>query len=92
MCIRDRTTVYFDGLHHWQRIPSTTMTFAAKVSTLKKDKKVFWAWTKTKHPYDLYIFLQLKRRVLVSPIVSISTHGETAFLSPCVDWEKISKE
>lgn len=82
--------VFFDGEFFWQKILSTTMTFASRVKTLKKDKKFFWKWTNTKHPYDLYIFIdiRLKNRVMVSPIPGLSTHGEKAFLSPKVDWSK----
>lgn len=83
--------IYNDGQRIWQRVPSTTMTFCARVSTLKKDKKIFWAYTGTKHPYDLEIFINLlmKKRVLVSPVMSLSTHGETKFLAKGIDWSKV---
>ena len=83
--------LFFDDKRVWQRVPSTTMTFCAMVKTLKKDKKVFWNYTNTKHPYDLEIFINLllKHRVLVSPIPSISTHGETEFLAHGVKWEEL---
>jgi hypothetical protein len=79
---------------YWIYVVSTTMTFAAKVSTLKNDKNIFWKWTSTKHPYDFEIFLDLRKkgRKMISPIPSVGTHGETAFLAPFIDWEKIQKE
>lgn len=82
---------FYDGKRFWQRVPSTTMTFCTNVKKLRKDKKVFWKYTKTKHPYDLEIFTNLlaKKRVLVSPIPSLSTHGEIEFLADGVDWEKL---
>ena len=81
---------FYDGEFFWQKILSTTMTFASRVKTLKKDKKYFWKWTNTKHPYDLYIFIDLRRhhRLMISPIPGLSTHGERAYLSPNVDWAK----
>ena len=68
------------------------MTFAAFVSTLKKDKNIFWKWTNTKHPFDFQIFTELrlrKRRRLLSVIPGYSTHGETKWLSPLMEWNNI---
>jgi hypothetical protein len=86
---------------HWKNANSTTMTFAAKVSTLKSDKKVWWKFTAKKVPNDFRAFLHLqcldawwkkmiqKKRVLITPLPSKSTHCETEFLAPLVDWAKI---
>ena len=66
------------------------MTFASKVSTLKDDKDIF-----DKHiidfPNDFKLFIDLreKGKSLVSPIPGYSTHGETKFLTPLVNWEKV---
>lgn len=75
---------------HWKITNSTTMTFAAFVGTLRKDKDLFWKWTKTKHPFDFQIFMALarRRRVLISPVPGYSTHGEIKYLSPLADWRK----
>ena len=88
----EKRELYFTGSHHWKTTCSTTMTFASFVSVLKRDKKVFMRWTETKHPYDFQIFIELflfKKARLVSPIPSLSTHGETKFLAPGIDWESI---
>lgn len=87
----EKSKVYFAGNHHWKTTDSTTMTFAAFADTLRRDKKYFWRWTVTSHPYDFYIFLELKKlakRTLVSPIPSLSTHGDSDFLALGIDWEK----
>lgn len=71
------------------------MTFAAKASTLLSDKKVFYRWTSTRHPYDFELFTELKiikRRRLISPIPSYSTHGEVAFLANYINWEVLANE
>jgi len=77
---------------HWKLTNSTTMTFAAKVSTLKQDEAILREFTSGTHPNDFHMFLTLrneKQRGLVTPIPGYSTHGETAWLSPLTDWSKI---
>lgn len=63
---------------------STTMTFAAKVKTLREDESILRKWTSTTHPYDYPMFLELKdkNRILLIPLNTFATHGETAWLSP----------
>lgn len=87
--------VFLAGGRHWKRTNSTTMTFAAFADVLKRDKATFWRWTDTRHPYDFQIFCDLKlfsKALLVSPVPSLSTHGETKWLAPLVEWEKVSVE
>jgi len=87
----EKTRVFFLGHHHWKATNSTTMTFAAFADTLRRDKHCFWRWTATRHPYDFYIFLELRKiygRTLISPIPSMSTHGDTNSLALGVDWEQ----
>ncbi len=88
--LETRQEVYFSGHHHWRTTSSTTMTFAAFVDVLKRDKAVFMRWTDTTHPYDFQIFIELgllNKARLISPIPTLSTHGETAFLAPGIYWE-----
>lgn len=75
---------------HWKLTNSTTMTFAAKVSTLKQDEAILREYTSGTHPNDFHMFLALreKQRGLITPIPGYSTHGETAWLSPLINWEK----
>lgn len=85
--------VFFVKNRHWKKTNSTTMTFASFVDTLKRDKAIFWRWTDTRHPYDFQIFVDLalfSKAYLVSPIPSLSTHGETLFLAPVIEWHSIN--
>ena len=86
----EKTRVFLSESVHWKITDSTTMTFAAQVKTLRRDRDIFDRWTQTKHPYDFQIFIDLARnkRLLISPLPGYSTHGETAVLSPLTDWEK----
>lgn len=90
----EKCNLFKTNTHHWKTTNSTTMTFAAFVDVLKRDKNVFWKHTSTGFPYDFKIFLELnaQNKLLSTPIPSLSTHGETDFLAPFTDWEKISKQ
>lgn len=86
----ENTRVYCGKYSHWKITNSTTMTFAAKVKTLREDEETLRKWTASTHPNDFKMFLDLhsKGRKLVSSIPGLSTHGETKFLSPLVKWER----
>ena len=84
------TRVYLGEYCHFKLTNSTTMTFAAKVKTLKEDEDVLRKWTKDTHPYDFQMFMELKQRGrrLASSIPGFATHGETKFLSPLINWKQ----
>lgn len=85
------TRVYLTDSCHWKITNSTTMTFAAKVSTLKRTEEILRKHTSTTHPNDFGMFLELreKNELLVTSIPGYSTHGETAWLSSLTNWSKI---
>ena len=85
------TRVYLTDSCHWKITNSTTMTFAAKVSTLKRTEEVLRKHTSTTHPNDFHMFLELRQKgeLLVTSIPGYSTHGETAWLAPLTDWSKV---
>ena len=86
------TRVYKTDSVHWKITNSTTMTFAAKVSTLKSNEAILRKHTSGTHPNDFQMFLELREanKLLITPIPGYSTHGETAWLSPFTNWKKIS--
>ena len=63
---------------------STTMTFAAKVKTLKEDESTLRKHTSGSHPDDFKMFLELRSngKALLCPLNTFSTHGETQWLAP----------
>jgi len=89
----EKTRVILGRICHWKETHSTTMSFAAKAQTVKENVNIFRRWLTTAHPYDCEIFIDLARkgRRLISPIPGFSTHGETEFLGPFVDWEEVEK-
>jgi hypothetical protein len=87
----ENTRVYLTESTHWKITNSTTMTFAAKVSTLKENEETLRHHTSGTHPNDFQMFMELRtnNKLLVTPIPGYATHGETAWLSPLTDWSKI---
>ena len=85
------TRVYLTKSCHWKITNSTTMTFAAKVKTLKRVESTLRKWTSDTHPNDFQMFLSLREQgeLLVTPIPGYSTHGETSWLTPLTDWSNI---
>jgi hypothetical protein len=67
------------------------MTFAAKVSTLKRVEPILRKYTQGSYPEDFKMFLELREynELLITPLPGYSTHGETAWLTPLIDWSKI---
>jgi hypothetical protein len=87
----EETRLYLTDSCHWKITNSTTMTFAARVSTLKRTESILRKWTVGEHPHDFQMFLELreKNEPLVTPVPGYATHGETAWLSPLTDWSTV---
>tara|TARA_R110000772_G_scaffold27798_1_gene70526 strand:- start:23 stop:709 length:687 start_codon:yes stop_codon:yes gene_type:complete len=85
------TRVHLTESCHWKITNSTTMTFAAKVSTLRRTEEILRKHTSGTHPNDFHMFLELREKgeLLVTSIPGYSTHGETAWLAPLTDWSKV---
>ena len=87
----EETRVYLTKSTHWKITNSTTMTFAAKVSTLKRCQSILRKYTQGSYPEDFKMFLELRssNELLITPLPGYATHGETAWLSPLIDWSKL---
>lgn len=85
------TRVMLTDSCHWKLTNSTTMTFASTVGTLREDESILREFTKGSYPRDFEMFLALRenQKGLLTPIPGYSTHGETAWLTPLIDWSKI---
>lgn len=78
------TKIYRGETQLFGMFNSTTMTFAAKVKTLKEDEAILRKWTNGTHPNDFKMFLELRDngKALLCPLNTFSTHGETQWLAP----------
>ena len=85
------TRVYLTNSCWFKITNSTTMTFAAKVSTLKRVEPILRKHTNGSYPRDFDMFMELRSQneLLISSIPGYSTHGETAWLAPHTDWESL---
>jgi hypothetical protein len=83
------TKVFLSKSCHWKLTNSTTMTFAAKLKTLREDEPILRKWTVGSYPEDFRMFLKLrdKGRTLITPIPSYSTHGDLPWLAPLINWD-----
>ena len=86
----EETKILLTDFCHWKVTNSTTMTFAARVKTLKKDERVLRKFTDGTYPFDYKMFLKLRKkgRILVSSIPGFATHGEIEWLAPLTDWSQ----
>jgi hypothetical protein len=89
----EESRVYRSKNCHWKITNSTTMTFASRVRTIRQRSGTIRKWTAGTHPHDFQMFLSLRAEgeILGSAVPGYSTHGESKFLSPGVDWEAISR-
>jgi hypothetical protein len=78
------TKIYRGETQLFGMFNSTTMTFGAKVKTLKEDETILRKHTSGIHPNDFSMFLELrdKGNALLCPLNTFSTHGETQWLAP----------
>lgn len=85
------TRVYLTTSCHWKITNSTTMTFASKVSTLRRIEPTLRKHTTGSYPDDFKMFLELREQneLLITAIPGYATHGETRWLAPLTDWSKI---
>jgi hypothetical protein len=84
----EETRVFLTKNRHWKLTNSTTMTFASTVNVLKEDASIWLQHTSGTYPrdFDCFIDLRSKGRTLATPIPSLSTHGETRWVAPLIDW------
>lgn len=85
------TRVMLSKSSHWKLTNSTTMTFAARVKTLREDEDILRKFTTGTYPrdYDMFLALRDKGRSLITPIPGVCTHGETDWASPLTNWEAV---
>lgn len=85
------TSLYLTKSCHWKITNSTTMTFAAKVSNLRRAEKIM-----RKHavdrPTDYAMWLEIKKELdmnVYSSVPGYATHCETPWITPLTDWNEV---
>ncbi len=84
------TKIYQGRKSFYYFVNSTTMTFVTRVGELRNDENIFRKYTNGNICRDYEMWLELRElgNVLLCPIPGYSTHTETKWLSPLIDWEK----
>lgn len=84
------TKVFLSKSTHWKITNSTTMTFATSVRTLRADYEIWKIGSGGRIPEDYMTFMALRGmgRSLATPIPSYSTHCETKWIAPLIDWSE----
>lgn len=75
---------------HWRTIPSTTNTYAMKFKTLKRDFETHIKYSTNVHislDHNKFLDLNCNNKYLGSPIPGFSTHVETQWISPIINWQ-----
>ncbi|UCB46431.1 MAG: glycosyltransferase family 2 protein [Spirochaetota bacterium] len=96
------TRVIKTSSSHWKKTNSTTLTFAARVRTLREDQKEWKRCVSSNVPNDFLVFVRLnksrffyrpfkRKRILIHPVPGRATHGEADFLTPFCDWESVAE-
>jgi len=83
------TKVYKTNNRFWMLVDSTTMTFGAKASTLKRDSDIISKHILGEYPTDCAMFNELREnnRSLIQPIPTLATHGELKWLASTIGLE-----
>lgn len=87
--------IYVTKSCHWRTTPSTTNTYAMRFSTLALDLTIHKKYSmggKITRDHKKFCHLKRKGAKLISPIPGWSTHVETDYLSPCIEWKGFFKE
>jgi hypothetical protein len=78
---------------HWRTTPSTTNTYAMLASTFKKHYNIHKEYCDLEKGYtrdhDKFLRLWNEGSNLISCLPGYSTHCETEYLSPCINWKNI---
>ena len=78
---------------HWRTVPSTTNTYAMLAKTFKMHYNIHKVYCDLEKGYtrdhDKFLKLWNEGSHLISCIPGYSTHCETEYLSPVIDWSKI---
>lgn len=80
---------------HWRTTPNTTNTYALKAKTLRRDieiHKQFSINRKVSDDFNKFIYLWQQGRSLISCIPGYSTHTDSGFESPIVNWKEIIEQ
>jgi hypothetical protein len=94
---RQFSLLYITRLNHWRQISTTTHTFMAEASTIRRYERVIRE--SSMPPRDFYLSRHMYshiffrgRGLCVSPIPGLATHMTEGVMTPLVDWQSLVRE
>lgn len=97
-CYAEKPSILHAGQWcHWREVPSTTGTFAVQSIVLCEDQSVWETWCRPELGWarDHQCFTELTQgrqgATVASTVPAFSTHCESQWLAPVVDWSRVSK-
>tara|TARA_R110001606_G_C15310435_1_gene643556 strand:+ start:104 stop:790 length:687 start_codon:yes stop_codon:yes gene_type:complete len=79
-----QSQLYVTKSSHWRTVPSTCGSFIINKQILKEDYDVH---TSMYSDHDKFLMLgKTRNRIIISSIPGLSTHCESQFMTPVIDW------
>ena len=79
-----QSQIYVTKSSHWRTVPSTCGSFIINKQILEEDYDIH---TSMCSDHDKFIHLgNTRNRIVINPIPGLSTHCESQFMTPVVDW------
>ena len=83
-----QSQIYITPSSHWRTVPSTCGSFIVNKQILEED---FDIHTNFYGDHDKFIYLgETRGRIIISPMPGLSTHCETQFMSPIINWNNVN--
>jgi len=80
--------IYISDTRHWRTVPSTCGSFVCTYKVFKEDLDIHSTFYSD---HDKFVRLQQERgRVVLSPMPSLSTHCESEWLAPIINWKNVN--
>jgi hypothetical protein len=83
-----QSQIYVTNTSHWRTVPSTCGSFIVNKQILDEDYDVH---TSFYSDHDKFIYLgQTKNRIIISPMPGLSTHCESEYMAPIINWKYVN--
>ena len=83
-----QSQIYITKSSHWRTVPSTCGSFVINKQILEEDYDIH---TSFYSDHDKFIYLgQTRNRIVISPMPGLSTHCESHFMTPLINWTNVN--
>lgn len=82
--------IYTTNTRHWRTSPNTCGSFIVNKKLFDEDYDILSMRKADNTRFG--ILKEQKNRIVLTPIPGLNTHVQRPWMSPCIDWEKLSNE